>query len=81
MSNVTALMRQGWLYGSTWGLIDDLTMEYEGNRLAKCDDDVSAQPTYNAAHHFHGRRLEFRIPRDRYGNFHPQILAILRGQE
>ena len=35
-----------------------------------------------------GRRLEFRIPRDRYGrsalplglskNFHPQILAILR---
>ena len=28
-----------------------------------------------------GRRLEFRIPRDRYGNFHPQILAILRSQE
>ncbi len=27
-----------------------------------------------------GRRLEFRIPRDRYGNFHPQILAILRNQ-
>lgn len=29
----------------------------------------------------HGRKLEFRIPRDRYGNFHPQILAILRDQE
>jgi len=29
----------------------------------------------------HGRKLEFRIPRDRYGNFHPQILAILRNQE
>lgn len=28
-----------------------------------------------------GRKLEFRIPRDRYGNFHPQILAILRDQE
>lgn len=28
-----------------------------------------------------GRKLEFRIPRDRYGNFHPQILAILRYQE
>ena len=27
------------------------------------------------------RKLEFRIPRDRYGNFHPQILAILRDQE
>ena len=28
-----------------------------------------------------GRKLEFRIPRDRYGYFHPQILAILRDQE
>lgn len=29
----------------------------------------------------HGRKLEFRIPRDRFGNFHPKILAILWGQE
>ena len=28
-----------------------------------------------------GRKLEFRIPRDRYGNFHPLILAISRDQE
>lgn len=28
-----------------------------------------------------GRKLKFRIPRNRYGNFHPQILAILRDQE
>lgn len=28
----------------------------------------------------HGRKLEFCIPRDRYGDFHPQILAILRDQ-
>ena len=28
-----------------------------------------------------GRVLEFRIPRDRYGNFHPKILALLRDQE
>ena len=28
-----------------------------------------------------GRKLGFRIPRDRYGNFHPRILAILRDQE
>jgi RHS repeat-associated protein len=52
MGNVTALTRQGWLYGSTWGLIDDLVMTYEGNRLVKCDDAVSAQPTYNGVHHF-----------------------------
>ncbi len=25
--------------------------------------------------------LSFRIPRDRYGNFHPAILAMLRDQE
>ena len=28
-----------------------------------------------------GRVMEFRIPRDRYGNFHPTILAILKDQE
>ena len=28
-----------------------------------------------------GRKLEFRIPRDRYGNFHPRILAVLKNQE
>lgn len=28
-----------------------------------------------------GRSLTFLIPRDRYGNFHPRILAILRNQE
>ena len=29
----------------------------------------------------HGRTLTFRIPSDRYGNFHPRILAIRRDQE
>lgn len=28
-----------------------------------------------------GRKLEFRIPRDRYGNFHPHMLAFLLDQE
>ena len=28
-----------------------------------------------------GSTLTFRIPRDRYGNFHPRILAVLRSQE
>ena len=28
-----------------------------------------------------GRALIFRIPRYRYGNFHPQILAVLHNQE
>ena len=29
----------------------------------------------------HGRTMTFCIPRDRYDNFHPRILAILRDQE
>ena len=41
----------------------------------KCNNRRSGR-TYG-----HGRTLTFRIPRDRYGNFHPRILAILRDQE
>lgn len=45
-------------------------------------DDGNKGNGYRLGHTYgHGRRLEFRIPRDRYGNFHPQILAILRNQE
>ena len=37
---------------------------------------------YRPGHSYgQGKKLEFRIPRDRYGNFHPRILAILRDQE
>ena len=37
---------------------------------------------YRPGHSYgRGKKLEFRILRDRYGNFHPQILAILRDQE
>ena len=51
MGNVTSLKRRG-PKDSGAGLIDDLVMTYDGNRLVKCDDAVAAQPTYNAAHHF-----------------------------
>ena len=37
---------------------------------------------YRFGHSYgHGKKLEFRIPRDRFGDFHPKILAILRDQE
>ena len=52
MGNITSLTRQGFLYGTTWGDIDDLVMEYEGNRMVKCDDAAASQPTYSEAHHF-----------------------------
>lgn len=32
-------------------------------------------------HFGQGKRMGFRISRDHYGNFHPQILAILRNEE
>ncbi len=47
----------------------------EGLRGNKCNGFRPGR-TYG-----HGRTLNFRIPRDRYGNFHPCILAILREQE
>lgn len=37
--------------------------------------------TVPVVHMGHGRTLIFRIPRHRYGKFHPRILAILRDQE
>lgn len=38
--------------------------------------------SYRIGHAYgQGRKLKFRIPRDRYDNFHPQILAILRNQK
>lgn len=37
---------------------------------------------YRPGHTYgHGRTLTFRILRERYGNCHPRILAILRDQE
>ena len=47
----------------------------EGLRGNKCNSFRLGR-TYG-----HGRILNFRIPRDRYGNFHPCILAILREQK
>ncbi|MDE6870547.1 MAG: transposase [Bacteroidales bacterium] len=47
----------------------------EGLRGNKCNG-YRAGRTYGM-----GRTLTFRIPRGRYGNFHPRILAVLRDQE
>ena len=44
----------------------------EGLRGNKCNGYRPGR-TYG-----HGRSLTFRISRDRYGNFHPRILVILR---
>ncbi len=53
--NVTALQRSG-LYDNgslkKYGLIDNLTLEYEGNMLRRVTDGCGAGPFYQGAYHF-----------------------------
>ncbi len=53
--NVTALQRSG-LYDNgslkKYGLIDNLTLEYEGNMLRRVTDGCGAAPFYQGAYHF-----------------------------
>ena len=51
MGNITSIKRHGLQDGGTYGLIDDLTLSYSGNRLVKVKDAVS-DPTYKNAWNF-----------------------------
>ena len=70
------------------GLHDLLEIMLESLMVAERSEFLHKQEDHNKGNGFrfghtygHGRKLEFRIPRDRFGNFHPKILAILRNQE
>lgn len=69
------------------GLHDLMEIMLESMMVAERSEFLHKNPQnkgngYRFGHAYgQGRKLEFRIPRDRYGNFHPQILAILRNQE
>ena len=70
------------------GLHDLLEIMLESLMVAERSEFLSEQVDRNKGNGYrfghtygHGRKLEFRIPRDRFGNFHPKILAILRDQE
>jgi transposase-like protein len=70
------------------GLHDLLEIMLESLMVAERSEFLHEQEDHNKGNGFrfghtygHGRKLEFRIPRDRFGNFHPKILAILRDQE
>ena len=70
------------------GLNDLLSIMLESMMMAERGEFLREDSTGNKGNGFRpgrtygqGKRLEFRIPRDRYGNFLPQILAILRDQE
>ena len=68
-------------------LHDILEIMLESLMIAERGEFLSEQTDRNKGNVFrlghtygHGRKLEFKIPRDRFGNFHPKILAILRDQ-
>ena len=69
------------------GLHDLMEIMLESMMVAERGEFLADNPGnkgngYRPGHSYgQGKKLEFRIPRDRYGNFHPQILAILRDQE
>lgn len=69
------------------GIQDLLEIMLESIMLAERREFLSASPGnkgngYRPGRTYgQGRTLTFRIPRDRYGNFHPAILAVLRSQE
>lgn len=62
-------------------MLESLMVAERGEFLRE-QEDRNKGNGYRLGHTYgHGRKLEFRIPRDRFGNFHPKILAILRDQE
>ena len=62
-------------------ILESLMVAERGEFLRE-QEDRNKGNGYRLGHTYgHGRKLEFRIPRDRFGNFHPKIPAILRDQE
>ena len=51
-SNITSLKRYGMLNTRNYGLIDDLSIEYDGNQRKKADDAITASLTYSGASDF-----------------------------
>ncbi len=51
MGNIISLQRQGKL-DSGYGMMDNLTYTYTGNRLTKVSDTVITPITYTGAFHF-----------------------------
>ena len=67
------------------GLHDLMEIMLESLMVAERGEFLREQADHNKGNGYrfghsygHGKKLEFRIPRDRFGNFHPKILAILR---
>ncbi|MBQ7238557.1 MAG: hypothetical protein IJS20_07180 [Bacteroidales bacterium] len=51
-SNITGLQRYGMLNDKSYGLIDDLTVEYNGNQRVSVEDESDTKLTYSGAFDF-----------------------------
>lgn len=67
MGNITALKRRGLQDGNSYGVIDDLSLVYDGNMLRSVEDKVTS-PTYNNAMDFHGDSYSIGYTYDANGN-------------
>ena len=69
MGNIISLTRKGLLDDGEYGLVDNLVLEYDGNRLV-CATDISGEgPLYKGAFHFRdGSDEAFEYSYDRNGN-------------
>ena len=67
--NILALRRNGRLYGSVYGVTDDLTYEYDGNRLTKVTNLAPERPAYkDAMYYVDGADLDTERTYDANGN-------------
>ena len=68
MGNMLTLKRYGLQDNSSYGLVDNLTLTYNGNLLVKADDDAT-DPTYAGAFNFvDGEDEEVEYEYDQNGN-------------
>ena len=67
--NILALRRNGRLYGGVYGVTDDLTYEYDGNRLTKVTNLAQERPAYkDAMYYVDGADLDTERAYDANGN-------------
>ena len=58
MGNITSMRRCGFLHFGSYGLMDDLTLEYDGNHLVKVSDTGNGISLFNANQFIDGADLE-----------------------
>lgn len=68
MGNITSIKRNGLLDDDEFGLIDDLTLSYQGNQMVKVYDDAEGPVYKNAMHFADGTDKDVEYSYDANGN-------------